>query len=83
MFSIIWEKPSLDSRIAFKFARGSWERVECDKDFKDIENRMLPMVDISGLKPGEKPVTPDTAVLSVGKFTLNTRRLLSASADSP
>ena len=53
---IVWEKPTLDSRIAFKFARGAWERVETDKDFKDIDNRMLPMVDVSGLKPGEKPV---------------------------
>ncbi len=53
---IVWEKPTLDSRIAFKFARGAWEKVECDKDFKDIDNRMLPMVDVSGLKPGEKPV---------------------------
>ncbi len=53
---IVWEKPTLDSRIAFKFARGSWDNVETDKDFKEIENRMLPMVDISKLKPGEKPV---------------------------
>jgi predicted alpha/beta superfamily hydrolase len=53
---IVWEKPKLDSRVAFKFARGSWEKVETDANFKDIENRMLPMVDVSGLKPGEKPV---------------------------
>ncbi len=53
---IVWEKPTLDSRIAFKFARGSWDNVEVDKDFKDVENRMLPMVDVSTLKPGEKPV---------------------------
>ena len=53
---IVWEKPTLDSRIAFKFARGAWEKVETDKDFKDIDNRMLPMVDVSALKPGEKPV---------------------------
>lgn len=53
---IVFEKPTLDSRIAFKFARGSWENVESTADFKDIDNRMLPMVDVSNLKPGEKPV---------------------------
>lgn len=53
---IVWEKPKLDSRIAFKFARGSWEAVETTPDFKEIDNRMLPKVDVSKLKPGEKPV---------------------------
>lgn len=53
---IVWEKPKLDSRIAFKFARGSWEAVETTPDFKDVDNRMLPKVDVSKLKPGEKPV---------------------------
>jgi predicted alpha/beta superfamily hydrolase len=53
---IVWEKPTLDSRVAFKFTRGSWERVETDKNFNNIENRMLPLVDASKLKPGEKPV---------------------------
>lgn len=53
---IIWEKPKLDSRIAFKFARGSWETVEVTADFKDQDNRMLPKVDMSKVKPGEKPI---------------------------
>lgn len=53
---IVWEKPTLDSRIAFKFARGSWDNVEVTKDFKNVDNRMLPLVDISKLKAGEKPV---------------------------
>lgn len=53
---LVFEKPKLDSRIAFKFARGAWERVECTADFKDIDNRMLPKVDVSKLKDGEKPV---------------------------
>lgn len=53
---LVFEKPTLDSRIAFKFARGSWDNVESTADFKDVDNRMLPMVDISNLKPGEKPV---------------------------
>lgn len=49
-------KPTLDSRMAFKFARGSWERVEVSADFKDIDNRQLPLVDAAALKPGEKPI---------------------------
>ena len=53
---IVWEKPTLDSRIAFKFARGSWDNVEVTGDFKDVDNRLLPLVDISKIKPGEKPV---------------------------
>jgi len=53
---IVWDKPKLDSRIAFKFARGSWEAVETTPDFKDVDNRMLPKIDVSKLKPGEKPV---------------------------
>ncbi|MBC7835188.1 MAG: hypothetical protein H7Y88_08820 [Phycisphaerales bacterium] len=55
-WQIVWEKPALDSRIAFKFARGSWEAVETKADYSDIENRMLPLVDVSKLKEGEKPV---------------------------
>jgi predicted alpha/beta superfamily hydrolase len=53
---IEWSKPTLDSRVAFKFARGSWDAVETDAEFKDVENRMLPLVDASKLAPGEKPV---------------------------
>lgn len=53
---IVWEKPKLDSRIAFKFARGSWETVESTPDFQNTDNRLLPKVDISKLQPGEKPV---------------------------
>ena len=53
---ITWNKPTLDSRVAFKFARGSWEAVECKADFSDVDNRTLPLVDVSKLKPGEKPV---------------------------
>jgi pullulanase len=53
---LVFEKPKLDSRIAFKFARGAWEKVETAADFKDISDRMLPKVDVSKLKDGEKPV---------------------------
>jgi predicted alpha/beta superfamily hydrolase len=55
-WQIIWDKPKLDSRVAFKFARGSWETVEVTKDFKDVDNRLLPKIDRRTLKPGEKPV---------------------------
>lgn len=53
---IEWSKPKLDSRIAFKFTRGSWEAVETQTDFTNIDNRILPKVDVSKLAPGEKPV---------------------------
>lgn len=55
-WQIVMEKPELDSRIAFKFARGSWERVETDAQFQNIENRLLPEIDRSKLAPGERPV---------------------------
>lgn len=55
-WQIVWSKPVLDSRVAFKFARGSWELVETTIKFEDIDNRLLPMVDVSKLAPGEKPV---------------------------
>lgn len=55
-WQIVLPKPELDSRMAFKFTRGSWDLVEVNAKFGDIENRLLPKVDASGLAPGEKPV---------------------------
>lgn len=55
-WQIVWSKPVLDSRVAFKFARGSWDLVETDENFEDIDNRLLPLVDASKLAPGEKPI---------------------------
>lgn len=55
-WQIVMPKPTLDSRIAFKFTRGSWDLVEVRPDFENIENRLLPMVDASKLGPGETPV---------------------------
>lgn len=49
------KKPKLDSKMAFKLTRGSWEQVEVTADFKDIDNRLLPLVDVSGLAPGAQP----------------------------
>jgi predicted alpha/beta superfamily hydrolase len=53
---IEWEKPTLSGRIAFKFTRGSWESVETTSAFKQIENRLLPQVDISKVTPGQKAI---------------------------
>jgi alpha-glucosidase len=55
-WQIILPKPTLDSRMAFKFTRGSWDLVEVKADFSDIDNRLLPEVDVSKLAAGEKPV---------------------------
>lgn len=55
-WQLIMPKPTLDSKIAFKFTRGSWDRVECLDNGEDIDNRLLPMVDLSRLAPGDKPV---------------------------
>lgn len=55
-WQIILPKPRLDSRIAFKFTRGTWDMVECKDSGEDIDNRLLPEVDVSKLEPGAKPV---------------------------
>ena len=55
-WQIEFAKPTLDSRIAFKFTRGSWDLVETTADFKAIDNRTLPLIDASALAPGEKPI---------------------------
>lgn len=43
-------------RIEFKFTLGGWGRVEVNPDGSETDNRTLPMVDVSRLEPGEKPV---------------------------
>lgn len=55
-WQIVLPKPELDSRMAFKFTRGSWDLVEVDPKYEDIDNRLLPEVDAARLGPGEKPV---------------------------
>ncbi len=86
---IVWEKPKLDSRIAFKFTRGSWETVETNPDFSNIDNRLLPKVDISKLAPGEKPVIEleivawkDQAPGDPARLELNRYRPITVSAGS-
>jgi predicted alpha/beta superfamily hydrolase len=55
-WQIVVDKLKLDSRMSFKFTRGSWETVETTADLKDVDNRMLPLVDAGKLKEGEKPI---------------------------
>ncbi len=55
-WQLIFSKPTLDSKLAFKFTRGSWDLVECEESGADVENRLLPLVDLSRLPAGEKPV---------------------------
>lgn len=55
-WQIVVDKLKLDSRMSFKFTRGSWDNVETTADLKDVDNRMLPLVDKSKLKEGEKPI---------------------------
>ncbi|MFN0011426.1 MAG: alpha/beta hydrolase [Phycisphaerales bacterium] len=49
-------KPTKDGPLEFKFTRGSWDRCEAAADLTDVSNRLLPTIDVSKLKPGEKPV---------------------------
>ncbi|MGE3107495.1 MAG: alpha/beta hydrolase [Phycisphaerales bacterium] len=55
-WQIVFPKPRLDSRLAFKFTRGSWDNVEVDSKFADVENRSLPKIDVSKLTAGEPPI---------------------------
>ena len=54
--------PKPDRGVDFKFTLGNWDEVEVDATGKDIENRMLPKVDASKLKPGE-PIKVELAVV--------------------
>ncbi len=49
-------KPTKDGPLEFKFTRGSWDRCETAADLTDVSNRLLPKIDASRIKPGEKPV---------------------------
>jgi enterochelin esterase-like enzyme len=55
-WQIVRPKPSLDSRLNFKFTRGSWDTVEVDASLQEIENRLLPRLSPSSIKPGEPPI---------------------------
>ena len=56
-WQILLHKPaSTDASIQFKFTRGTWETVEVDAAYADIENRTLPLVEASSLRAGEPAV---------------------------
>jgi predicted alpha/beta superfamily hydrolase len=55
-WQIVRKKPELDSRLNFKFTRGSWDTVEVDTALQEIENRLLPQIDPASIKPGEAPI---------------------------
>lgn len=88
-WQIILPKAELDSKMAFKFARGTWDLVEVDAKFADIENRLLPLVDASKLGPDEKPVIElvvegwkDQSPAEPAKIALNPYRPIKVSAGS-
>ncbi len=45
--------PKPDRGVDFKFTLGTWDEVEQTADGKDVDNRMLPQIDVSKLKPDE------------------------------
>ena len=53
---IVMSKPTAAPTIEFKFTRGSWKLEELDANMKAPPNRQLAKIDISRLKPGEKPI---------------------------
>ncbi|MCB1282126.1 MAG: alpha/beta hydrolase [Salinibacterium sp.] len=53
-WQIMLPQSDRDTRLAFKFTRGMWEKTECNPDFSPIDNRVLPMVDPSTV-PADKP----------------------------
>ena len=55
-WQIVRKKPELDSRLNFKFTRGSWDTVEMDANLQEIENRLLPKIEASTIRPGEPPI---------------------------
>jgi len=50
------EPIDVTGRLEFKFTLGSWDTVETDAEGADTENRTLPLVDVSTLEPGERPI---------------------------
>lgn len=86
-WQIVLPKPELDSKMAFKFTRGSWDLVEVNAKFGDVENRLLPLVDASKLGADEKPVIElvvegwkDQSPTEPAKLALNPYRPIKVSA---
>ena len=55
-WQIVIDKDLQGVGVQFKFTLGGWDREELDSEGGSIENRKLPLVDISELKAGERPV---------------------------
>lgn len=55
-WQIVIDKDLKGVSVQFKFALGGWDREELDSEGNAIPNRKLPLVDISELKEGERPV---------------------------
>lgn len=55
-WQIVIDKDLQGVGVEFKFTLGGWDREELDADGESIANRSLPMVDVSGLAQGERPV---------------------------
>ena len=50
------EPIDVTGRLEFKFTLGSWDTVETAADGDATEHRTLPLVDVSTLEPGERPI---------------------------
>ena len=56
-WQIVLPQPTNPDRMQFKFALGSWERVELSDDGEDnVPNRSLPLVDRARYADGTRPV---------------------------
>ncbi|MEM1184983.1 MAG: alpha/beta hydrolase-fold protein [Planctomycetota bacterium] len=55
-WQFIFEQEMLSETVEFKLTLGGWATVELDADGQQISNRQFPLVDVSKLAPGEKPI---------------------------
>ncbi len=60
-WQILVPMPDQDSRLEFKFTRGSWETVEIAADMTDISNRTLTPVARDTIEPG-KPIVVELVI---------------------
>ena len=61
-WQLVLDKDLHGVSVQFKFTLGGWDREEVDAEGNAIANRSLPMVDVSKLKEGERPVIELTVV---------------------
>ena len=55
-WQLVWEKPKIDANVKFKLTRGNWDTTQVKENLEDVPDQDLPMVDISNLPAGEKPI---------------------------